>query len=122
VLLADDYEGMLAAITRLLTPSCEVVGHVADGARLLEAATRLRPDVVVLDVRMPAIDGLEACRRLKAAVPRVEVIVLTADDDANVRHKAIAAGASAFVLKIRAADDLLPAVAKALARGGSPGE
>jgi CheY-like chemotaxis protein len=70
VLLADDCEGIRKALTRLLRASCDVVGHVSDGTALLETIERLRPDIVVLDLRMPGIDGLDACREIKTAKPR----------------------------------------------------
>jgi two-component system response regulator DesR len=110
VLLADDYFGMHPALTRLLTPVADVVGHVYDGAALLDAVVQLRPDVVVLDVRMPGANGLAACRQIKASAPHVDVIVFTADDDANLRARALEAGASAFVVKFGVAHGLLAAV------------
>src|SRR5262245_25997627 len=102
VLLADDYPRMITALTRLLKPFFDVVGHVTDGLELIDAATRLQPDVVVLDVMMPGLDGLDACRRLKAAIPTVRVIVSTAADEDHLRTRALAMGASAFVPKMRA--------------------
>ena len=109
---------MHSAITRLLAPACDVVDHATDGAGLLEAAARSQPDVVLLDLKMPTMDGLAACRHLKAAAPHVKVIVFTAADDEAIREKAFDVGASAFVLKFRAADDLLPEILKALAGDG----
>jgi two-component system, NarL family, response regulator DevR len=109
VLLADDYPGMHLALRRLLIPTCDVVGSVYDGAELLEAVMRLRPDVVVLDVKMPGANGVDACRRIKSTAPDVDVIVFTAADDA-LRVSAFEAGASAFVLKFRVADDLVAAI------------
>lgn len=104
---------MHSAITRLLTPSCEVVGHVNDGIGVIEAAARLLPDVVVLDLAIPGINGLEACRQIKAAAPHIRVILFTAADNPGLREMAARAGASAFVPKWRAGDDLLAAVQKA---------
>src|SRR5687768_14250701 len=108
VLLADDHAGMLSALRRMLEPSCDVVGLVMDGRALLEAAGRYQPDVIVLDVAMPEIDGLEACRQLMVAAPNTRIVFLTADDDAAVRQRALSLGASAFVLKYRAWEQLLP--------------
>jgi len=110
VLLADDYEGICRVLTRLLRASCDVVGHVNDGTRLLETIERLQPDVVILDFRMPGINGLEACREIKTAKPDVDVIVCTAADDPWLPVRALRAGASAFVLKFRMGVDLLPAI------------
>jgi CheY-like chemotaxis protein len=113
VLLADDYPSMLVGLERLLAPSCDVVGRVADGVTLLDAAARLQPDVVVLDLNIPGIHGLEACRRLKQATPITQVIFLTAADDDLIRERAFDAGASAFVPKHRVSTDLLPAIQSA---------
>ncbi len=110
VLLADDYPGLLTALQRLLQSSCEVIGQVSNGGELLEAATRLKPDVIVADLRMPEVDGLEACRQLRRSMPQAKVIILTAADDAAVQTRAFECGASAFVLKSRVADDLVTAV------------
>lgn len=113
VLLADDYPGLHPALVRLLRPECDVIGSVYDGVELLEAVVRLQPDVVVLDIMMPGIDGLHLCRRVKTAEPDVEVVVCTAADEPWVRAQALEAGASAFVLKSRMGEDLLPAIQRA---------
>ena len=115
VLLADDYAGILTALRRLLAPSCDVVGWVSDGTVLLETVVRLRPDVVILDVRMPSINGLDMCRQIRETAPATKVIVFTAADDAEIRRRAFEQGASAFVTKYRVADDLSPAIQKAFA-------
>lgn len=114
VLLADDYPGFIAAIGRLLAQhDCEVVGSVEDGARLLEEAARLQPDVIVLDLHMPTMNGIDACRELTRTIPRTRIIVLTAEDDAVVRKVVLACGASAFIEKQAVGTDLVPAVRKA---------
>jgi DNA-binding NarL/FixJ family response regulator len=114
VLLADDDAGMTRAFTRLLQPFFDVVGQVSDGFELFDAAMQLRPDVVVLDVWMPGRDGLDACRRLKAAIPGVRVVVCTAADDDQLRAGALMVGASAFVSKVRAGDELVAAIRDAV--------
>ena len=116
VLIADDYEGILTALNRLLGFSCDVVGLVANGHLLFEAASRLQPDVILVDVGLPDVDGLEASRRLKATGIGAKVIVLTAADDPGMEEQAFAAGASAFVLKHRVAEDLLPAIERVWGR------
>lgn len=108
--MADDYAGMHPALTRLLMPVADVVGHVYDGAALLDAVRQLRPDIVVLDVKMPGTNGLDACRHIKSSAPDVNVIVFTAADDANLRVRAFEAGASAFVAKFGVAQGLVAAV------------
>jgi DNA-binding NarL/FixJ family response regulator len=110
VLLADDYPGMHPALTRLLAPWCDVVGGIDDAAELLEAIARLRPDVVVLDLSMPGVDGLDACRQIRSAKLDVDVIVCTAADEPWLAAQAVEAGASAFVLKCRIGDDLVRAI------------
>src|SRR5262245_51721585 len=120
VLLADDYAAILTALKLLLEPSCEVVGEVTDGVELLEAARRFHPDVSVVDLSLPEIDGLEACRQLEAAAPHTTVIVFSADDDPAIQRRAFEVGASAFVAKYRAGDDLLPAIHKAFLEERAP--
>ena len=111
VLLADDHPRLIAAIGRLLAQDdCEIVGSVEDGARLLEEAARLQPDVIVLDLFMPVMDGLNACRELTRMLPRTKIIVLTAVDDGIVKQAVLAAGAFAFIDKREISTDLLPAV------------
>jgi CheY-like chemotaxis protein len=104
VLIADDYPEMVRAIRRLLAVECEVVGAVADGGALLEAAQLLQPDVVILDLSLPNGDGLGACRRITRMHPETKVIILTAQDDQIVRQESVAAGASAFVSKLACLD------------------
>jgi DNA-binding NarL/FixJ family response regulator len=115
ILLADDYPGIMRALERLLKPAYEVVGQVADGAALVEAALRLQPDLVIVDLHMPTMGGLEACRRIKRALPQTKVIVLTAAGDDAIAESALADGASAFVAKYRLGDDLIPAIERSLA-------
>ena len=110
VLLADDYPGMVKAVTRLLSPDCEVVGSVADGSALMEAAQRLQPYVVVLDLNLPKVNGLEACLQIRQMSPETKVIVFTAMNDPAVRQRSLTVGASAFVSKLTSADDLLATI------------
>ena len=110
MLLADDYPGMVTAVSRLLSLDCEVVGTVADTSALLESAQRLHPDLIVLDLNLPDLSGLEACRQITQAHPRTKVIVYTAATDPEIRQRALAVGASAFVSKLGPVTDLLSAV------------
>ena len=80
VLLADDYPDIVTAVSQLLALDCEIVGSVADGSALLEAAQRLQPDVIVLDVNLPNVDSLEACREITRVNPTTTVIMFTAMD------------------------------------------
>lgn len=118
VLLAEDYPDMVKAVSRLLALDCEVVGTVADGSALVEAAERLRPDVIVLDLNLPNVHGLEACRQITGAHPQVKVVVFTAMGGADVSQLSLAAGASAFVSKLAFATDLLATI-KRLTAGAS---
>ena len=114
VLMADDYKDLLGAFERLLSPSCDVVGCVSDGDALFEAMGRLQPHVIVLDVYMPPTNGFEICREIKRRSPATAVIIVSAAPDRDVREQAIEAGASAFVAKGAAIDDLLPAIKRAM--------
>ena len=106
VLLADDYPDIVKAVSRLLALDCEIVGSVADGSALLETANRLQPEVIVLDVNLPNVDTLEACREIRRVNPGMKVIMFTAMADPGTSQAFVDAGAFAFVSKL-ASDDLL---------------
>ena len=106
VLLADDYPDIVKAVSRLLALECEIVGSVADGSALLETAHRLQPDVIVLDVNLPNVHSLEACREITRVNPGMKVIMFTAMADPHAGQAFVEAGACAFVSKL-ASDDLL---------------
>ena len=93
----------------MLALDYEIVGSVADGSALLEAAQRLQPDVIVLDLNLPNVNGLEACRQITRANPETKVIIFTAANEPEVAQASLAAGASAFVSKT-AVEDLLSAL------------
>jgi DNA-binding NarL/FixJ family response regulator len=118
VLLADDHLMLLDALKRLLEPAYSVVGLVLEGRALLKAADRLRPDVVVLDIAMPHLNGLDAGRQLKKKMPAVKLIFLTMNEDPYMVGEAFRAGASAFLLKQAAGLELTDAIAKVL-KGGT---
>jgi len=111
VLIAEDHRLLREAFAKLLEPDCDVLGTVADGRALLEAASTLRPDVVVVDIAMPRLNGLDATRQLKRSMPSVKVIFLTVSEDPDLAAEAFRAGGSAFLLKNSAASELLQAVA-----------
>jgi CheY-like chemotaxis protein len=104
VLLADDYPDMLKAVRRLLEPECDIAGSVADGGVLLEEARRLVPDVIVLDLSLPTVSGLDACRELSQTHPAIKLIVFTASGDPEVEQQALDAGAAAYVSKLSSID------------------
>ena len=108
VLIAEDHPGVAKAICRMLSLDCEVVGNVADGRAVLEAARRLQPDVIVVDLNLPHVHGLEACRQITQMKPEAKVIVFSAMNDPDVRQRSVEVGASAFVCK--GTGDLLSAI------------
>jgi DNA-binding NarL/FixJ family response regulator len=110
VLIVDDHPGIVKSVSRLLAFDCDVVGSIADGSGLIEAARHFKPDVIVLDVNLPDIDGLKACRQVMQGNPEMKVIVFTAADDPDAKRRALEAGASAFVNKLAFDGDLLSAV------------
>ncbi len=118
VLLADDHLMLADALRKVIEPRCEVVGTVGDGRALLEAADRLRPDIIVLDIGMPHLNGLDAGRKLKHSLPNVKLVFMTMHDDPYLVGEAFRAGASAFLLKEAAASELTDAIDEVL-KGGS---
>jgi DNA-binding NarL/FixJ family response regulator len=110
VLIADDHTILAEGLARLLKEQFDVVGVVADGTALIEAAERLRPDVVITDLEMPSTSGLAAVARLKAAGVASKVIVLTMHGEPGIAAKALKAGASGFLLKDSAGEELIAAV------------
>ncbi len=110
ILLADDHTMISAGFQKLLEPHYEVVGSVADGRALLKAAAELHPDVVLLDVGMPLLNGLDAARALKKTMPHVKLIFLTMNPDSDIAAEAFRVGASAYLLKNSQASELLQAV------------
>ena len=118
ILLADDHTLFCSLLRDLLEPEYEVVGSVRDGRELLAAAERLRPDVVLVDIGMPSLNGLDAGRRLKEDSPKVKLIYLTMNNDVEYAREALQAGASAFVLKNSQSSQLLQVIRGTL-RGAS---
>ena len=110
ILLADDHTMISAGFQKLLEPHYEVVGCVADGRALLKAAAELNPDIVLLDVGMPLLNGLDAARALKKTMPHVKLIFLTMNPDSDIAAEAFRVGASAYLLKNSQASELLQAV------------
>jgi DNA-binding NarL/FixJ family response regulator len=118
VLLVDDNPAMLVRAASVLQPACEVVGTAGDGPTALAAARALRPDVVVLDISMPGMSGLEVAEELSAGPQRAAVVFLTVHEDVELVTAARAAGGTGYVVKPRLCCDLLKAVTEARAGRG----
>jgi DNA-binding NarL/FixJ family response regulator len=114
VLLADDHEVFLAAVVRHLEPHFEVVRAVGNGRALLEEAVRLEPDLIVLDISMPGLTGLEVARRLRALGSSARIVFLTVHADPDYVQAAFAAGALGYVLKSELTSELLACLRDAL--------
>jgi DNA-binding NarL/FixJ family response regulator len=115
ILLADDHPNFPDMVERLLYPNFEVVGKVADGQALFEAALKLQPDVIVTDISMPILDGIEAAVRLKECGCRSRIVFLSVHSDPDFVRACLATGAFGYVMKANLAHDLLPAIHEALA-------
>jgi len=117
VLLADDHCVVAEGLQSLLRPHFDVAGIVSDGRELLRAAKTLDPDVVVLDISMPSLNGIDSARQLRATKSRAKVVILTMHREVTYAARALEAGASAFVLKHSAASELVTAIQEALNGG-----
>ena len=115
ILLADDHTMLLDAFRRLLEPRCEIVGTACDGHALLDLAASTRPDVIVLDISMPRLNGMDACAQLRRKMPDVRFVFLTVNEDPDIAAEAIRLGASGYLLKSSASVELFTAIEQALA-------
>ncbi len=114
VLLADDHALLLGAFEKLLSAEYDIVGQVSDGRALVDAADQLKPDVIVLDISMPFLNGLEAARHIKQKTRGVKLVFLTMNEDTDLAAEAFKAGASGYLLKRSAASELLTAIREVL--------
>jgi DNA-binding NarL/FixJ family response regulator len=117
VLLADDHPLMLDALKNLLESEFEIVGMFTDGQKLVEGAPKLTPNLIVLDIGMPTMNGLSAGQHLKKLMPSVKLVYMTMNQDQDVAGEAFRLGASAYLVKSSAASELLTAM-REVARGG----
>ncbi len=106
VLIADDHGHMLDTVALLLVSEFDVVGTVTNGKALLSAAERLKPDVVIVDISMPILNGIEAVRRLMESGTQAQVVFLTVHESSDYVRAALATGARGYVVKSRLAADL----------------
>jgi len=118
IILADDHTLIQEALKKLLEPEFDVVGMFKDGHALVEGAPALKPNVVVLDIAMPTMNGLIAGERLKQHIPTVKLVYLTMNQDPDMASEAFRLGASAYLLKSSAASELTTAI-RLVVRGGS---
>jgi len=114
ILIADDHRLVAEAVKNLLVLEFNVLGVVGDGRTLVQAALEMKPDVVLIDIAMPQLNGLDAGRRVKAALPGTKIIYLTANNDPDVMAEAFAIGASGFVLKTSAFSALIQTIRDAV--------
>ncbi|RMH04446.1 MAG: DNA-binding response regulator [Nitrospirae bacterium] len=114
ILLGDDHPMVLEGLKRLLQEEYDVVGLVEDGRALVEAAQALKPDIIVTDMSMPLLNGLEAARRIKKLVPQSKILFLTMHADPTYAQEALQVGVAGYVLKRSAAAELLQAIQAAL--------
>jgi len=113
--LADDHPDLLLIVSDLLNSMFDVVGAVGDGESLLNAAAYLQPDVLVMDISMPVLTGIEAAQRLKERDDTARIVFLTVHDDPDFVRASLATGALGYVVKPRLASDLVHAIREALA-------
>jgi DNA-binding NarL/FixJ family response regulator len=114
VMLADDHRLLMEAFQKLLETRCQIVGMVSDGLALLESARALKPDLIVLDIAMPLLSGLQAGLQLRKIAPETKLIFLTMIEDPELAMEAMQYGASAYVLKKCAVSELFQAIEVAL--------
>lgn len=115
LLLADDHSATLGQVACLLEREFDIIGKVSNGLEAVEAVERLNPDVVVIDITMPGIDGIETARRVQRDGCRPKLVFLTVHEDPDYVQAALEAGGAAYVAKARLGTDLVPAIHSALA-------
>jgi DNA-binding NarL/FixJ family response regulator len=110
ILLADDHVLVRGAFEKLLADECDIIGQVSDGRSLVDAAEKLKPDLIVLDIMMPVLNGLEAGRQIKQRLRNVKLVFVTMNEDADLAVEAFRSGASGYLLKRSAASELAAAI------------
>ncbi len=114
VVLADDHQAVAAQIRRAMTEECEVIAVAEDGRQAVAAVFSLDPDILLLDISMPVMDGLQAARQLQKANSRARIVFLTIHEDHDFVAAALSAGAFGYVTKARLSTDLVPAILEAM--------
>ena len=115
ILLADDHPAVLSKVADLLEDTCEIVGSVTNGRAALDVAARECPDVILMDISMPIVNGIEAAEKLFQLGTAAKIVFLTVHDDQDFVRAALAVGASGYIVKSNMATDLVPAIREALA-------
>jgi DNA-binding NarL/FixJ family response regulator len=114
IIIADDHTMLVEAFEKLLSPECEVVAKVADGRALIAAVRELHPDLVVLDLAMPLLNGLDAARQIKQIDRSIRLVFLTMNEDPDLAAEAFRLGGAAYLLKRSAGSELLTAIREAM--------
>lgn len=116
ILIVDDLEDWRVRVRSILQaqPDWQVVGEACDGLQALEKTAELRPDVVLLDIGMPILDGIKAAKRIRQQSPNSKILFLTQDGDNDIQTAALNLGAEGYVLKSKAASELVPTISAAL--------
>jgi DNA-binding NarL/FixJ family response regulator len=122
ILLVDDFVQWRLAVRTILeaVPGFRIIGEASNGLEAIEKTATLRPDIVLLDIGMPILNGIEAARRIRRVSPQSRVIFLTQEQDSDVKAAALAVGGTAYLLKSTAVGELRPAIDAALQRGYQP--
>lgn len=115
VLLADDHSLIMTGIHRILAAEVELVGTAKDGRELVDAAFRLKPDIAIVDIGMPVLNGIDAAREIRKQIPGIRVIFLTMHDETNYVSEAMKTGARGYLLKSSAEEELLLAIREVMA-------
>lgn len=123
ILVADDFEPFRRTVCALLQarPEWKVVAEASDGLQAVHMAKELLPEVIVLDIGMPVLNGIEAAKRIRRGSPNSKIIFATQNEDTEIREAALGDGAAAYLLKANAVSELVPAIEAALKNGQRPG-
>jgi DNA-binding NarL/FixJ family response regulator len=114
ILVADDHSIILAGVRSLVEPAWELIGHVQDGGSLVETALKLRPDLIIVDIGLPVLNGIDAAKQIRKAWPEAKILFLTMHANLMYFRGAMRAGGSGYVLKSSAAEELQPAIRRIL--------
>jgi DNA-binding NarL/FixJ family response regulator len=119
ILIVDDITEWRAHVRKILEkqPNWQIVAEACDGLQAIQAAATVHPDLVLLDIGMPVLNGLEAAEQIQRNSPRSKIVFLTQENDADIRHSALASGAQGYVLKTNVVSELLPTIAAVLRDG-----